>query len=162
SSGLLLYRGSEGWRTLSAGEVERQVREVAVGLLAYGAEPDARVGLFSENRPEALIVELAVHAYGGTVVPIEPETSTAQLRRCLAATAARRGLASGPLQLERVLEARPDLPLLDLVLLFERPNHATAVASALLDSARALGATRLAEDPGLFESAVRASGRGGG
>ena len=162
TSSLLARDGTGVWRAVPAAEVARRVRELTVGLIAHGAEPGARVGLLSESRPEALLADLAVQAYGGSVVPIAPESTPAELGSVLSATEARIVLVSGTLQLEKVFEVRPDLPRLDLVLRFDRPADESAVASADLDSVRAIGAARLLEKPELFQDALAGADHRGG
>ncbi|MEN8149596.1 MAG: long-chain fatty acid--CoA ligase [Planctomycetota bacterium] len=47
-----------------------KVRTAAAALKQAGIEPGDRVGIFSYNRPEWAIADLAVHAIGGIVVPL--------------------------------------------------------------------------------------------
>ncbi len=161
-SNLFLSRSGGAWRFLSVADVERRVRELAAGLLTYGVEPGGCIGLLSESRPEALIADLAIQLCGGMSVPIAPDVSSADLHRILSMTEARLVLLSGARQLDRILEIRPELPSLDLVLLFDRPEAETVIASTSVDTACSVGARRLVESPDLLEAAARAPNCAGG
>ena len=77
---MLGVRQSGGWNWLSSDEAGHAVRETAAGLIASGLAPRARVALVSENRPEWLLVDLAVQSAGGIVVPIYPTLALDQTR----------------------------------------------------------------------------------
>ena len=48
----------------------REVQAAAAALRRLGLEPGDRIGIFSYNRPEWAIADLAIHAIGGVVVPL--------------------------------------------------------------------------------------------
>ncbi len=57
------------WRSITYGEVARQVAALAESLRGLGLNPGDRVMLVSENRPEWLIADLAIMAAGCVTVP---------------------------------------------------------------------------------------------
>jgi long-chain acyl-CoA synthetase len=64
------YKSSGKWLSLSFNEVARKVRQLALGLHALGFRAGDRIGIWSENRPEWNIADLAVLAIGAVDVPI--------------------------------------------------------------------------------------------
>lgn len=58
------------WRSISYSELSRRILNIASSLKKLGIEHGDRVGIFSDNRPEWSIGDLAILAIGGTTVPI--------------------------------------------------------------------------------------------
>lgn len=65
----LHHRVGEEWRAISWAEARRQATALAEGLVALGLEPDDKVVLLSENRPEWAIADLAITMAGCVTVP---------------------------------------------------------------------------------------------
>lgn len=61
------------------GEVARYVTRVAAFLQRSGMKPGAKVLLISENRPEWPISYFGILRVGGTVVPVDPQVSEAEV-----------------------------------------------------------------------------------
>jgi long-chain acyl-CoA synthetase len=61
------------------GEVHRWAARVGSFLLRSGVKPDDRVLLVSENRPEWAIAYFGILRAGGTVVPVDPDSSEAEV-----------------------------------------------------------------------------------
>jgi long-subunit acyl-CoA synthetase (AMP-forming) len=61
------------WRARSWREVRDEVLRLARVLRAGGFHPGDRVVVFSEPRPEAVVVSLAAHRLGGAVVLLDPD-----------------------------------------------------------------------------------------
>ncbi len=74
---------ARGYREVSYGEVCRQSRLVATGLIAMGLQARARVAIVSENRPEWVIACIGIYMAGATVVPLDAQISEAEWRRLL-------------------------------------------------------------------------------
>ncbi len=58
------------WRTFSWAEYERQVREFALGLAAYGFRRGDKLAVIGDNRPRLYGAQLAAQCLGGIAVPI--------------------------------------------------------------------------------------------
>lgn len=130
-------------------------RQLAAGLVLYGLEPGDRVAILGGARPEGLLGILAVAAARGVAVPIDPSRPEAAWRKALAEHGVRFALAEDSGALDRLLVLRPELPTLELALVFhppegDRPSPARTVAALSADGERALAA-----DPDLL---VRGSG----
>ncbi len=65
------------WRVSSYKEMGSAIRQIARALLASDIQPGDRIGIFSQNRPEWSLVDLAILAVGAISVPIYA-TNTAE------------------------------------------------------------------------------------
>jgi len=64
-------------------ELRKQVDEVAAGLLALGVQRGDRVGIWSPNRPEWVLVQFATARIGAVLVNINPAYRSAELEYAL-------------------------------------------------------------------------------
>src|SRR6185369_1009045 len=85
----LRFKHEEVWRSLTYGEVARRVRELALGLHSLGLSPSDRVAIWSENRPEWNLADLATLAISAVDVPIYATQARSQVEYILADSAAR-------------------------------------------------------------------------
>jgi long-chain acyl-CoA synthetase len=69
-SELLRFKKDGEWRSLSYREVGRRVRELALGLYDLGIRSGDKLAIWSENRPEWNIADLAALALGAVDVPV--------------------------------------------------------------------------------------------
>ena len=67
----------DGWQSVTASEVEKEIRAVAKGLVASGINIGDRVAIMARTRYEWTILDFAIWYAGGCVVPIY-ETSSAE------------------------------------------------------------------------------------
>src|SRR5882762_528525 len=88
-SELLRFKREGRWNPLTYGEVARRVRELALGLHALGIGVGDRVAIWSENRPEWNLADLATLAIGAVDVPIYTTQSLDQVEYILNDSAAR-------------------------------------------------------------------------
>ena len=151
-SEFLRFKIAGAWRSLTFGEVARRVRELALGLHSIGLKPGDRVAIWSENRPEWNLCDLATLAVGAIDVPIYATQARSQVEYILANSAARAIFVSGAF-LEDALAMKHKLPDLELVLSLDpTPENETAIfIQRIVDRGRA----RYAEYPDLYESTWR-------
>src|SRR5262245_11613643 len=67
---ILRFKRGGDWQSLNYGDVARRVRELALGLYKLGFRRGDKIAIWSENRPEWNIADLAVLALGAADVPI--------------------------------------------------------------------------------------------
>src|SRR5690349_4439109 len=79
----LRFKRGGAWQSLSFGEVARRVRELALGLHALGLRPGDRIAIWSENRPEWNLADLASLAIGAVDVPIYATQTRSQVEYIL-------------------------------------------------------------------------------
>ncbi|MBZ5498423.1 MAG: AMP-binding protein [Acidobacteriia bacterium] len=107
-----------GYRQITYGELHRQVRGVALALLAHGLQRQARAAILSENRPEWVVAYLGIYMAGGSVVPLDPQISPEEWRRLLDDSETQAVFVSG-LLLPKLQEALQDSPLRDRIICFD-------------------------------------------
>src|SRR2546423_7837585 len=149
------FKRDGAWQSLSFGEVARRVREVALGLARHGIERGDRIAIWSENRPEWNIADLATLAAGAVDVPIYTTQSLDQVEYILNDSAARAIFVSAPF-LGKLLELKPRLASLERLFVFDGPaieGEVIVGIEALASAGRAL----FAEQPGLYESLWQAA-----
>jgi long-chain acyl-CoA synthetase len=148
---LRFKRGGE-WRSLSYGEVARRVRELALGLYDLGIRNGDKLAIWSENRPEWNIADLASLAVGAVDVPIYATQTAGQVEFILADSGARVIFASAQFMRD-ALALKQKLPLLEYVIAFDDEQASAfggdVVASeSLVDRGRAL----FGAEPDLYET----------
>lgn len=72
-------KGSGAWRPVTAAQFADEVAAVAKGLIAAGLEPGGRLAVMSRTRYEWTVLDFAVWAAGGRVVPVYPNSSADQV-----------------------------------------------------------------------------------
>ncbi|MER6731126.1 AMP-dependent synthetase/ligase [Streptomyces puniciscabiei] len=76
---VLRRRESGTWHPVTAEAFAREVTAVAKGLIAAGLEPGGRVAVMSRTRYEWAVLDFAVWAAGGQVVPVYATSSAEQV-----------------------------------------------------------------------------------
>ena len=69
----------DGWQSVTAKEVEIQIRETAKGLIAAGIQIGDRVAIMSRTRYEWTILDFAIWFAGAVVVPVYDTSSAEQI-----------------------------------------------------------------------------------
>ena len=69
----------EAWQSVTAKEAEKEIREVAKGLIAAGVQIGDRVAIMSRTRYEWTILDFAIWFAGGVVVPVYDTSSAEQI-----------------------------------------------------------------------------------
>src|SRR5271168_2398131 len=133
-----MFRGANGWQSISSQEFLRRVAGLCTALVELGVKPGDRVGLFASNRPEWHTADFAITGTGGVTVPVyfneSPDRMTYILRHC----GARVVFVAGAPQLQKLLACRPNLPELEHIVVADAgsdlPSEAlryeTLIASA--------------------------------
>lgn len=151
-----LRRKADGnWRSLTYAEVAERVRELALGLYARGIRAGDRVAIWSENRPEWNIADLAVLAIGAVDVPIYTTHARSQIELILADSGARAIFASGS-QLRDALRMREKLTATEMIFSFdELPDAADSLAVVHLSDLFRQGRLLFGDRPALYETLWR-------
>lgn len=107
------------WRTYSAGEVAQLVENLSAGLLKMGlgpgdfsAEGRDKIAVIAKNRPEWVILDLAVQRIGAILVPVYPTISTGELEFVLKDSAVKMIFVNDGHLAQKVREVQPQLPQL--------------------------------------------------
>jgi long-chain acyl-CoA synthetase len=153
---LRFKRGAE-WCALSYGEVARRVRELALGLFDLGIRKGERLAIWSENRPEWNIADLASLAVGAIDVPIYATQTPGQVEYILTDSGARAIFVSAAF-IKDAVALKQKLRSLEHVIAFDDEQGATVGSSvvtseSLIDRGRAL----FGKEPDLYDSLWRAA-----
>ncbi|MEK6301114.1 MAG: long-chain fatty acid--CoA ligase [Acidobacteriota bacterium] len=154
-SEFLRFKRDGEWKSLAYGEVARRVRELALGLYSVGLRSGERVAIWSENRPEWNIADLASLAIGAVDVPIYATQTVSQVEYILADSGAR-GIFVSSAFLGEALAIKARVPSVEFVFVFDDVEPAgqdDSVISGgdLVGKGRAL----FGEQPSLYESLWR-------
>jgi long-chain acyl-CoA synthetase len=146
------------WPELDRDSADGFVRSLAAALARYGLDSERRVAVISPPTPEAIVALAAAGACGARATLVDPALDDLSLVRALRAQGAAYVLVGGEATLRRVIDLRPDLETVELVLALVappadgRPLPALSV-STLLDGDEPQP-LEVAEDPG-FEIVAR-------
>ena len=157
-SEFLRFKRDGEWKSLTYGEVARRVRELALGLYSIGLRSGERVGIWSENRPEWNISDLASLAIGAVDVPIYATQTPAQVQYILTNSGAR-GVFVSSAFLDEALAIKARVPSLEFVFALDgidspvQPDGSIISAGELVNRGRTL----FGEQPALYESLWRAA-----
>jgi long-chain acyl-CoA synthetase len=150
-SEFLRYKSSGRWLSLSYSDVARQVRKLALGLHSYGFARGEHIAIWSDNRPEWSIADLAILAVGAADVPIYTTQARSQVEYILADSGARAMFVSSSL-LPEALSIRRTVKSLETVVSFdELPANLDEVGVAQFDEFINKGASVHRDKPDLYE-----------
>lgn len=153
----LRFKEGEEWRSLSFGEVARRIRELALGLSAMGMRRGDRLAIWSENRPEWNLADMATLSIGAADVPIYATQARPQVEYILRDSGARAMFVSSTF-LPEALSIKETMPTLERIITFD---DLTAIGRAndvlTFDELADIGRALLEHQPALYESLWRAS-----
>lgn len=120
------------WRTYSTQEVDKTVGDLAAGLLALGASPNDttvenrdKIAIICKNRPEWLMIDMAVQKIGCILVPVYPTINIGELEFVLKDAAVKFVFANDEELYLKVLSLKDKLPSLQEIFTIEHVANAT-------------------------------------
>ena len=69
-----------GWKPVTAVELDQEIRSVAKGLISHGVSRGDRVAIMAKTRYEWTILDFAIIYCGGITVPIYETSSAEQVK----------------------------------------------------------------------------------
>ena len=118
------------WVDVSYEQLDRTVRELALGLVGLGIEPGDRVSILSHTRPEWTYACFATFAAGAVVVSIYQTNSAEECHYVLHHSGSRAVFVEDAEQLAKVRAVEADLPELEFVIVID-PADADGSAISL-------------------------------
>ncbi len=115
----LYFKIGGDWKPINWAEYARVVNRLANALLAERLQPRDRVALWSANRPEWQIADLAILHAGGATVAIYQTLSPDQVKYLLSHSESKVLVVESRQLLEQVVAMRSDLPDLRRVIVIE-------------------------------------------
>lgn len=129
---MLAGKESGHWKTYSTREVATIVDDLAAGLLALGAGPNDmtvenrdKVAILCKNRPEWLMIDLAVQQIGAILTPVYPTISIGELEFVLKDAQVKFVFTNDEELYLKVLSLKDKLPNLKEIFTIEHVANAT-------------------------------------
>ena len=134
------FRTADGWKSLSYSEVGDRVKKLALGLFEIGVSREDRIAIWSENRPEWNIADLACLALGAADVPIYTTQARSQVEYILRDSETKLVFASASFVGE-VVELASRTPTVRTIICFDdtKPSNIGPVRVITLAEVMALG-----------------------
>jgi long-chain acyl-CoA synthetase len=117
---LVIFKNKAGaWEELSWNRLNEMVRELGMFLINRGIQPGDKVALFSPNRFEWWVADLAIISVGAVNVPIYATNSTEESRYIIDNSDAKKCFAGTKEHMNKIVKAREKLPNLDDIIIFD-------------------------------------------
>jgi len=107
------------WQSITWTEFGERAKHVGLGLVSLGLEPGDRVCILSQNNPEWLYTDLGVLGAAGVTSGIYPTDAPTQITYIVNNCEAKFIFVEDEEQLDKVLEARGDMPSLVKAVVFD-------------------------------------------
>jgi long-chain acyl-CoA synthetase len=107
------------WRGVTWTQYEAQSRAVAGALLSWGLEAGQSVAVLGENRPEWVIGDIGIMMAGGVTAAIYATNAADGVQYVLEHSDSRFVILENAEQLDKVLEVRASLPLLERIVVMD-------------------------------------------
>ncbi|KRF30614.1 AMP-dependent synthetase/ligase [Nocardioides sp. Soil805] len=156
SSEAFRYPKGDAWESITWKQAGDRVEALAAGLLSLGLESEQRVGIASSTRYEWILADLAVMCAAGATTTVYPSTNAEDTAYILSDSESRFVFAEDDEQVAKLRERKNELPHLAKVITFDGATDGDWVIS--LDDLAALGASYLAEHPGVIAEKAAAIG----
>ncbi len=124
---MLAAKENGSWVKYSTTEVKETVDRLSVGLLNSGItagdmshEDRGKVAIISKNRPEWLMVDLAVQQIGGVLVPIYPTINISELEYVLHDAKAKIVFVNDQEGFDKVMSIKANVPSIEAIYSFEK------------------------------------------
>ncbi|HEX4885286.1 MAG TPA: AMP-binding protein [Casimicrobiaceae bacterium] len=146
------------WQTWTWRQVAEEVRALACGLAAQGYRRGMHLAIIGDNRPRLYWSMLAAQCLGGVPVPMYQDAPAAEFVYVLNDAEIVFAMVEDQEQVDKVLEARPQVPTLERVF-YDDPRGLRNYEGILdFERLQALGREFDRANPGFFEAEV-AKGR---
>ena len=116
---LVLWKNKGTWEEISWNKMNEMVRNLGLFLINRGIQPGDKVALFSPNRYEWWVADLAIISVGAVNVPIYATNSAEESRYIIENSDAVMCFVATREHLKKILEVRPKLPNLREIVIFD-------------------------------------------
>jgi long-chain acyl-CoA synthetase len=138
---VLVKNKQKVWEEISWNRINGMVRDLGMFLINRGVQPGDKVALFSPNRYEWWVADLAIISVGAVNVPIYATNSAEECRYIMDNSDAKKCFAGTQEHLQKILTAREKLPNLGDVIVFDDldplPAGVVTLQAALREGAAA-------------------------
>ena len=124
---LVIFKNKAGaWEELSWSKLNGMVRDLGMFLINRGIQPGDKVALFSPNRFEWWVADLAIISVGAVNVPIYATNSAEESRYIIDNSDAKKCFAGTKEHMDKIVKAREKLPNLDDIIIFDDVDNPPA------------------------------------
>jgi len=150
----LMHKVGGVYTSISYAHLAQAVDEVAAGLADRGVRPGDRVAIYSYNRPEWVVTDLAVAKLGAILVPVYHTLPEDAVRYILKDAEVGHVVVETPELFSVVAHVLSDVePLKDVITLFEKETETRSGKELFsFESLRRSGAAALAANPSLEQA----------
>jgi long-chain acyl-CoA synthetase len=138
---LVIFKNKTGaWEEISWNRLNEMVRNLGMFLVERGIQPGDKVALFSPNRHEWWVADLAIISVGAVNVPIYATNSIEESRYIIDNSDAKKCFAGTKEHMDKIVKAREKLPNLDEIIIFDdldNPPAGVITLKQALDEGRA-------------------------
>ncbi|MCZ0735038.1 AMP-dependent synthetase/ligase [Phreatobacter sp. AB_2022a] len=141
------------WQPTSFADYWRRARHVGLGLRALGLGPKGHLGILSENRIEWVLAQLGAGIVGAVTVGVYPTSPSGEVAYVLDHADATLVVCEDQEQIDKIIEARADLPKITKVIALEHRGLAGYEPGLVMtfDEVEALGRAEDEKNPGLVD-----------
>ncbi|HPC47071.1 MAG TPA: long-chain fatty acid--CoA ligase, partial [Deltaproteobacteria bacterium] len=116
---LVLWKNKGTWEEISWNKMNEMVRNLGLFLINRGIQPGDKVALFSPNRYEWWVADLAIISVGAVNVPIYATNSAEESRYIIENSDSKMCFVGTKEHMEKILQVKPKLPNLGEIILFD-------------------------------------------
>ena len=113
------YPAAGGWKDLTWSQTGERVRAIAMGLRSLGLQTGERAAIASGTRLEWVLADIGIMAAGGATTTVYPTSTVEDMVYILNDSRSRVVFAEDQSQVDRLLEARPQLSDVIRVITFD-------------------------------------------
>ncbi|MBF0476139.1 MAG: long-chain fatty acid--CoA ligase [Deltaproteobacteria bacterium] len=128
------YKKNGAYVDISWNEMDKMIRNLGSYLISQGINPGDNVAVFSPNRYEWWVADLAVLSIGAVNVPIYATNSAEEAYYVLDHSEAKMCFAGTPSHLQKVMEVKDRLPYLKNFVIFDLPKEPVPEAKTLTEA----------------------------
>ena len=115
----LRYKSGDHWHGMSYRSLGERIRTAAKALLEFGVRESEMVGIYSGNRPEWTIADLAILSIRGLSVPIYATSTAGQAGYIVNDAGIRIVFVGNQTQYDRITSIPDQLPPLEAIIVFD-------------------------------------------
>jgi long-chain acyl-CoA synthetase len=144
------------WRPVTWQQYLDNVKYISLGLVSLGLEPQDKVIMIGDNRPQALWTEMAAMCAGGVGVWLFQDCLMEEVRYIVDHSDTKFYVAEGQEEVDKALAIKDQCPKLSKII-WDDPKglrHYDDPMLIGLDEVMKLGREKEAQDPGLFDRLV--------
>lgn len=149
----VMYKKDGRYINISWNEMNRMIRNIGAYLLSLGVKKGDKIAVFSSNRYEWWVADLAILSIGAVNVPIYSTNSAEEAYYVLSHSDSRLCFAGSADHLEKVMKVKKKLKKLQSVVVFDNPGKKPA---GVVSFEEALEAGSSVKNESLFEKRLNA------